>query len=511
MTKTIVRMHFTLWRRAFSLGMVVQMIAFGLYGLGGALGLAIYLALGAPASLYAGIPALGVVMFWLFAGLIPSTEFQLQPEKFAALPIRPEQLRTGMLVATFLQIRSLIALVATLITTTGGLVALWGHPLACALWIVGNLLSFCLAVFGAESLAQSASLAKNRKAKERRGIITSVVVFGVWMAFSVLLNGQLGFDLIEQVARVSAYTPLGGFAFMGPAVAVGNYVGAFIGAAMGTAALWFFWRIWGRSFLKALSEPTAADVSDDAVHTSGSVVIFGQTPTTASALRSRVWRYTRRDTRLTQQAVIMPIVALGFWAIGWVVPDSPMPYFGGVMLAMSAGNLLMNCLGLDGPSNWVNMVTGVNPRSVLRNYAIAYGALAIPLLLPYLVLLWFSNGEDSYFPLVAMALPAAALSNIAAAFVLCVLNPFPTARPGTPAMKDRSQQSGHAFITVFVALGGSALPLVPGIALAYWFFVPGVLVTYATAFGLVFAGYRFASAKLDNRWPEIFTKVKNYV
>ena len=103
MTKTIVRMHFTLWRRAFSLGMVVQMIAFGLYGLGGALGLAIYLALGAPASLYAGIPALGVVMFWLFAGLIPSTEFQLQPEKFAALPIRPEQLRTGMLVVNQLR------------------------------------------------------------------------------------------------------------------------------------------------------------------------------------------------------------------------------------------------------------------------------------------------------------------------------------------------------------------------------------------------------------------------
>ncbi|APT85542.1 hypothetical protein CAQU_11330 [Corynebacterium aquilae DSM 44791] len=498
-----------------NVGAILQLVFFVLYGLGGAvaLGFAIAFMPGENYENLVGVSALGVFTFLLFAGVIPSSEFQIQPEKFAALPVSANDIRTGLAVATFAQVRSALAVLCSVITIVAGSYALFegGDGLWIPVWVIGSLLASVTAILGAEAVAQASNLAKNRKSKERMGLVTSLVIFSAWMAFSVVTNGQVSPDTLSRITRVSLYTPFGAIAGVGPALAGGNVFGALCALLIGGGTLYGLWWLWGRSFVKALSEPTASDVDDSPTRTSDSVLLRGQRPTVAAALRSRIWRYARRDSRMTQTLVAMPIMAVGFLAVGAVMENSPLPYFGAMLLAMAGGNLLMNALGLDGPSNWVNMVCGVNPKVLLKQYGIAYASLALPLLVPYEIVMFFILRDHAFYPYAAVAIPAIAISNLGIAFMLCVFNPFPTAKPGTPAMKDRSQQSGNAFITVFVALGGGAIPLVPGLVLSYWFFVPGMVLAYVLSIVTLVVCYSVATSRLEQRWPDIFAKVQNYV
>ncbi|PRQ11797.1 hypothetical protein C1Y63_03910 [Corynebacterium sp. 13CS0277] len=517
-TRTILALHRRLWRHSMrgATATIVQLVFMLMYSLPIAAGAALYLAvseLAAPEAFIAA-PALGVLMFWLFAGIMPSTEFQIQPEKFATLPISPAALGRGMAVATLLQLRSGIAMLCTLITIIGGSVglALNGQGWWVPAWVLTNVGACGLAILGAEAIAQTANLATNRKSKERRGMIATIAFLGVWFAFSMVTNGNLLGDWVFTFGRYAALTPFGALTGIVPAIIMGQWWLAAGAAIIAVATVVFLWWLWVRSFRTALAEPTANDVDTSARSDSDTILLRGQSATPGGALRSRVWRYARRDTRLSQSLIVMPVLATGFVAMGLVMEDSPMPYVAGFFLAMAVGTLMINALGLDGPANWIHISCGVPPRVLLRNYVVAYSSLMAPLVPVFLLALYFVDPDSQFLPYVVVVMPAMCLSNLAVSVVLCVYNPYPTARPGTPAMKDRSQQSGGAFISAFAGLGGGALPLLPGvIVMVLWNFTAGAVLTLLIGAGLLWGGLRLAGRRLDTHWPEVFAKVNAYV
>ncbi|MGO1599269.1 MAG: hypothetical protein ACTHX0_06495, partial [Brachybacterium sp.] len=537
------KLKWTLWKRSYrkNIGKLIGTIFGVLYALGGMAGL-VFLFLGTTLwtgegetfpLIVRGLGALTVLAWFLIPVLAFGVDDTLDPRAFALFPRTAKELQPGMFAAAALSLPSLFTLLAVAIAT--GFELLWlimfGQG---ALWIVlaalalipANLAAFALCMLLPRAwFAHSASRASSRSGREVSGILGFLVLMAAIYAFSLGAQriSDLNFTLLSQwmprIVEGVAWTPVGALFAVPMDLAEGRVLSALLRAVIGLATIALVWRWWRRSIDVSLTSALTGDASSGDAKVSPLVPRFVR-PGPFGAMLGKSLRYWRRDTRYLAALGIYPVIIVFFAAMGLVLPESR-----GMMLGMAifmcgmSGISLANEIGFDGPSGWVNVVTGMPSRANLLGRIAAQAVLMVPGVIVAMVALPLLYGRTDLVPLAVMGALGAMICGWGISMVVSVLLPYPSSPPGTNPMKDKSASSSNAMIAMTVAMLGVFVPLLPAIGVGIWGAVVGSLplTLLAGALALVagavmfLVGLRIAAVRLDARYPDVFQKVRNHL
>ncbi|MGV0439165.1 hypothetical protein ACUY2L_08340 [Corynebacterium mastitidis] len=303
----VIRLHLTLWRRMVRANPAVLLMMFfvGFYGLIGLASSGFFLYTGAhggPHSYIACVIAAGVLGYITLMALMPSGEQQVSARDFATLPVRPEQVRAGLLGVTFLQSRPVVALLCTVIT---GVILCVAAPSATTAIVALPLLvvSLCTTVLAGDVIARAVGRGSSGS-KDRKAVLSGLAFLLVILAFNLFVNYGEGIPL-DALGAILAWTPLGATGGVIGAVLGGQWGVAAAQAAIALATLVILGWLWLRGVRTDMEEPQmhgAAATRKQKVRKDGdsfpSILLPGLPYTPAAAIFSRAVRYLRRDSRM---------------------------------------------------------------------------------------------------------------------------------------------------------------------------------------------------------------------
>ncbi|GAB3590644.1 hypothetical protein CFAEC_08695 [Corynebacterium faecale] len=526
MTGTLLKLQGTMWKRTVSgnNAAITMIVLVSIYGLIGLLSFMVLLGQGlseGSMGILAGIVASGTIAYAIAAIMWPSGEGQLAPSSFAIMPLAARDILPAMAVATLMQSRGILAVICTVTTAV---VALLIYPpvmipvvwvmLACALvmtLLLGELVS---------SLGSSSS---SRVSRERTSLYASLGFMLVIVAYQ-LMTSQGASTHVDTFGQIVRWTPFASAAGVIEAVAAGHWVMAAVFFVLTGLYLGLGIRLWVTLINRALTAPLdngATSVKERKAHTdprAGRLIpaAFPLTPFWAVYFRSLV--YLVRDSRLLTSLIMFPMLAAIFLVQSFTI-ESFIIYLGLIILAIFGGAVATNDFGYDGPSTWLNIVSGASSRTLLMGRHLAHMTpVTVGVLL--FAILTLVIGEDAYLSLLIIVIAVGVLATTAGiALAATTFNPFATAKPGTSPWGDRSGYSGAAFVSAFATMLLGWIPSLPAIILTIFGYSAGV--TWAVVLGQLLAlalpgafyalMIRLCSRRVDAGMPEIFNKVKSHV
>ncbi|MCK7638347.1 hypothetical protein [Corynebacterium pygosceleis] len=524
MTRTLIQLHRTLRKRSLKAqpSQWFMIIFIWVYGVIGALslgGMTLNEQLTGNQSALSLSLGVGVLAYWVLAFIYPSSENQLTPGWFAPLPVAARELLPGFILAAFLQSRGYLAVLNSVITFGFGTVGLvlTGHAWVVPFWLLAVVAALALSICGAEAWIVFGVLSGGRSRREKLSMAGGVVFILVIIGFNMVVNSAIGVDT-ARVTRILGYTPFGGAGGAAGSLADGAWATAAVQAVIGVVLLPVLWGAWHRALTRSFTQVTETG-SGSRTRQRGRLMLRGVPATVGGALYSRALLYWVRDSRLLYSLISLPLFSMFFLVLGETSEDSRMEWLGAYMMAAAATQYVANAYGYDGPANWVHMAAGVPARTMVRARAAVAATVSVPTVVLYDTALGVISGFSPLWLLTTVVTVGAVPAALGFGSLLSVFNPFPTARPGTNPMKDRSGYSGAAFIAAFGGLLGIWLPLVPGIIMmvsgrgegvASPLFLGGIAWIVVVTVVVYVVGTGVATRKLDRSWPEIFTKVRSY-
>ncbi|WP_164470341.1 hypothetical protein [Corynebacterium pseudopelargi] len=509
--KALLSAQFTLWKRLIKAQKTTlfQVILIPLYTVGAAVGLAFVLAFGENSPLVL-VSSVGVLVLWMFQYTAPSPEHQIDLEKCIALPLDPRRIRPAMVAVEMIQSRGFVAILCSIITAIGGSIGLAGNGVAIVVYVLGIVVSFATAIVGTAAIRTLVSSGSERS-RTMRGL-GGVIVFLI-AYFIVIANGDVTQLKLDQYL---AWTPFGAAVAPTQYLVQGNPVLALLSALLALAYLAIAWWLLLKGLRRELSE---ISVSAGAASKSSSAQLLVPPLrfTAFGALLSRQLRYLKRDSRMVIVLTTMLIMITGFFVFG-VISEGGMHWVAAYLVIMMPTQGA-NLFGYNGPANNTVMVTPTKPSLQLKAETMVFGMLSMLLAAGYLLALGVVESFDAVWLVVAVTVICGVVCSMMISAVLSAYNPYPTSKPGTAMMKDRSGQNSNAFIGSLVCLAG-VVPLIgPGFALmlyavnndALGLGIGGALLSVVmSAVGYV-VGTNAASKKADSSMPEIYSQVRNWV
>jgi len=537
------RLKWTLWKRSYrkNVGKIIGTSIGVLYSLGG-LAMLVFLFLGTTLwagegelfpQIVRGLGAMTVLLWFLIPVLAFGIDDTLDPRSFALFPRTAKELQPGMFAAAALSLPSIFTLLALAIASAFELLwlVLFGQGTG---WVVlgalalipANLAGYALCLLLPRAwFAHSAARASSRKGRELGGIFGFLAMFVAIYAFSLSAQRVEDLDMFwvrEQLplaTEVLAWTPLGALFSVPMDLSEGRVLTALLRALIGAATIVVVWLWWRRSIDLSMTSALTGDASSGQAKVSPLVPRFVPAGP-FGAVMGRALRYWRRDTRYLAALGIYPVVIVFFVAMGFMVPESrPMMLGMAVFMCAMTGLSISNEFGFDGPSGWVNIVTGVPARANLLGRIAAMAVLMVPAVVVITVALPLLYGLPALIPMTLLGSLGAMISGWGTSMVVGVLLPYPSSPPGTNPMKDKSASSSNAMLSMAISMVAVFVPMLPPLGLGIWGAVTGslVLVSIAGVLALVIGvavmlvGLRIASVRLDARYPDIFQKVRDHL
>lgn len=534
MTGLLVRLHRTLRKRTIRENpsatiVAVLMYIYGFIGVLSLTGTVLFAAEDTRGVSLAGMAGIGTLAFVMAAMIIPSGENALRPATFAALPISSRDLMPALGWASVLNSRGILAILCSLATAVIGAVVIGG---AAGLgWALAWLPAIIVAAFTTLLIAEVAvamGAGGGRARKEYANILGTVLLVALIMGFNMVSNLGLGSIPLDRIGNVLSWTP---FAAAPGAVASamagqwwavsGQLLLATVTVVGGT---WLWMSLVTRQMETPLdslgggvgSKKKKQRLDTEKIGIPVLLPVLRNSP--AAMIYSRAVRYMRRDSRMLGTLITYPLLGLFFIGQGIFV-EPFMLYFGVVMVALLGGVLGANDFGYDGPASWTHLATGVSIRIlVLARHAASMTPMAVTLVVLG-GLSFFVTDDPGVLALVLTVAVGMFLTSSALALILTTFNPYPTSRPGTNPWSDKSGYSGAAFLSAFAMMFLGWVPSLPGIALVSFGYQAGItgLLVLGIVLALGVPAVIYAAAgmisvrRVENRFPEIFNKVKSWV
>ncbi|WP_343245989.1 transporter [Streptomyces sp. SID5785] len=457
--------------------------------------------------------ALGWAVFPLF---FPSGDETLDPTRLVMLPLRPDPLVRGLLVASLVGIGPLF----TLCLTAGSAYAV-GHGAASALVA---LAAVPLAVLVCVALARAVAAANTRLLTSRKGrdlaVLSGLVIaIGAQLVnFGAQRLGRAGgLGALDPTADVLRWVP--------PASAIGSVEAAGRGAygtaaaqlALTAAALAALVTVWRRALTRLMTSPDgstlqAAEPTRRGRRTGSGPRLLpaGRTGT----VMERSLRYVWRDPK-TKAAWITSL------AIGLIVPVlNAVQGTGSAYFACFASGMLgiqmYNQFGQDTSAFWTVALTIASPRDAyaeLRARALALLVITLPYATLVTALTTALLGAWRDLPEV-LGLSFALLGAMLATGAWTSAR-FPYSIPQEGYKNVAPGQAGLAWISIFGGMVAAAVLCAPVLALTIALHATGhpgltwLLLPVGAAYGAVVTllGLRLAAPRTAARLPEILTAV----
>lgn len=461
-----------------------------------------------------------IVGGWWIGAVIVGADDTLAPERFALLPVTAGRLLPGLVIAggtTIGGIGTAIALLAMLVGWSA-------EPLALVSAVLLLPLALATCVLGARTVE---GLLSGWLARRRTRDL--VVTFGVLVVAcsGLLLNllvsalSSLGSPgaMIDAVARVLAWTPLGAVFGVPAGFAAGDPAVALLRLLVAVATVVVLWVVSERSLAARLVAPA---VRSGGGRVGSGALLDRMLPGTAvGAIAARSLRYTRRDPRHLVNAVmllLLPAVMLGVFAMNGPIVEGGVPP---VFVLVPAINALLICtivqmgLAYDNDTIALHIVAGVRGRDDRLGRLLGVGAFALPITALLCVLVCAFVGRWDLLPAsLGAALGASLVAAGAAAMVGAFLSgraPAPGANPLGKGSSGGVQSLLAMLIVLPVTLVGGAPAIGFAIAALWspalgWASLACALIAGGAA---VWAGAVLGGRILDRRWPEVLAEVSS--
>lgn len=459
--------------------------------------------------------SIGILVLWFFHYTLPAPEHQIDVERFISLPLSGTKLRPAMITIEILQSRGIASVLCSLITAVGGSLALSrnGDPALIPVYLVGIIVSWATAIIGAAAI-RTVAAAGSERSKQFRSVIGMMLGMGVYFAFISNANPQT----FTHVLTVLGWTPFGAAVAPAQMLHSGDTAQAIATGVLAVVYLLGAWKVVQIGLDRELTEVAPA-ASARTGRPATSLLLPGLTYNQFGGLFSRTVRYIKRDSRMLVGNLIIVTMALGFLLYGHF-SDTGMQWLSLYFIAMIPLNGA-NTLGYDGPGSWTVMVTPTSPGKQLAVETLAYGVLALPPTLLLLVVLGFFENFSGIWLSASIAMMCAIVSAFALAMVLSAFNPYPTSKPGTNPMKDRSANNSNALVTSLLILLGFIPFIGPPLGMMLYavntagvlspLFFAGVALGVSIATLLCFFGWRVSTKRVNSTMPEIYAKVGKWI
>ncbi|AZA14055.1 hypothetical protein ACFPVT_08000 [Corynebacterium choanae] len=463
--------------------------------------------------------AIGVVAYWMLAMMFPSGEQQITPAWFSTMPLRPAQILPGMAVAGLLQTRGLLVVINSIITGvfTGVALADAGQLWLLGPYIVALVIAALLCVVGSEVLTSIgyAQAHASRRMKDIKIAGSTVMMVIAVIAFNMVVNGNLGrySDVVDQIL---VWSPMGAPGGMVAALGEGNLFVAAIRLCIAVVLLPLGVLWWRRNVMLGMKLGLAHQVASLGDTRGFALAKIPRNPILLQAWRTLV--YYRRDIRQFISLITMPLFVVVFTFLGVINDSQPFLWYGGPVVVLFATSILANHLGVDGPANWIHLVSNVRARDVQLGKAAAIALISVPQMLFVTLLTGIIRDFNDNWAIINITFWCALVLGIGLGLLLAVRLPYATARPGTNPYSDKSQYGSSAFVSSLLAIVVVWLPLLPGIVAmivgvkmeSSGWIIGGVIWELAIAIGVTWLLVRYSIRYLDKHWVQIFAKVRTY-
>ncbi|MFJ9181081.1 transporter [Streptomyces sp. NPDC102360] len=455
--------------------------------------------------------ALGWAVLPLF---FPSGDETLDPTRLAMLPLRPDPLVRGLLVASLVGIGPLF----TLCLAFGAAYAVAHGAAATAVAVLAVPLTVLTCVALARTVAAAnIRLLTSRKGRDLAVLSGLVIAVGVQLVnFGVQRLGAAGgVDALDPVAKVLGWIPPASAIAAVDAASRASYGPALAQLALCAAALLLLLTLWRRALTRLMTAPDgstieAASPGRRRTRTGPRLLPEGRTGT----VMERSLRYVWRDPK-TKAAWVTSL------AIGLIVPVfNALQGTGTVYFACFASGMLgiqmYNQFGQDTSAFWMVAMTIASPKDAyVELRARAYALLLITLPYATLVTVITTAMLDSWpdFPEV-LGLSYALLGAMLATGAWTSAR-FPYSIPQEGYKNVAPGQAGLAWISIFGGMVAAALLCTPVLALTItlhatdsaswtWILLP---IGAAYGAGATVLGLRLAAPRTADRLPEILLAV----
>ncbi|MFJ9035155.1 transporter [Streptomyces sp. NPDC102406] len=464
-------------------------------------------------TLLTALLALGWAVLPLF---FPSGDETLDPTRLVMLPLRPDPLVRGLLVASLVGIGPLF----TLTLVVGAAYATARGPAAAAVAVLAVPLALLTCVALARAVAAAnIRLLTSRKGRDLAVLSGLVVAIGAQLVnFGVQRLGAAGgVGALDPVADVLRWIPPASAIGAVDAAGDGAYGTAVARLALSVAGLVFLLTTWRRALTHLMTSPDGSTIQaaepgrrSRRGDPGRRLLPDGRTGT----VMGRTLRYVWRDPK-TKAAWVTSL------AIGLIVPVlNALQGTGSVYFACFAAGMLgiqmYNQFGQDTSAFWIVAMTISSPRDAyLEMRARALALLLITL--PYATLVtvvttamlgaWadFAEVLGLSFALLGAMLATGAWSSAR----------FPYSIPQEGYKNVVPGQAGLAWISIFGGMVAAALLCAPVLALTITLHAQGAdswswtLLPIGAAYGAAatLLGLRLAAPRTADRLPEILTAV----
>ncbi len=467
--------------------------------------------LGAPLAVLAG--AALVVGLTAIAVLVGTSD-PLAPERFSLLPLRPHELRRGLLAAQLLDAWGIVAVLGAVIglivwstSPPAFVAALVALPVAVATTL---LITRVVADLVARQLA-------SKRARDAMAVLLLVAIAGLAfgmqaIAVGVRAVGDLG-AAIDGAARVVSWSPLGAVFDLPRAVAEGSWLEAAAKLGIAIATVVLCWWGWGRLLEERLTNPIVLR-GGGRVREGGLLDrLLPATPVGAIAARSI--RYRRRDVRhlMNVIAVLMvPAIVGGLQLLGDEVPREPFAMLP-LLMGIIAASMLQIDVAYDNSAFAWHLLTGVSGAQDRAGRLLGTGAVYLPAIAVTAVVCTWATGRWELLP-ASLGVGLGSFGLLSGVMLwLGAYLPGEAPPPGANPLGRGSSggvQSLAGVAVAFPVLIVVGSPFVGPALSAYWMpWLGWVSLAVALALGALSAwfGIRVGGAALDRRGPEVLAQV----
>lgn len=450
-----------------------------------------------------------IVLGFIILPLIFGVDDTMDPRRFAMFGLPDRSLALGLAVAAVIGVPALvlaIVLLGTVVTWSRGV----GETL---LAIIAAALAFVMCVLLARVSTGIASLLlATRRARELSGVLGLLLIVMASPLIVVLVSVDWetsGAQVMESLAGVLGWTPLGAvFAVPGDAAA-GAWGAAILKLLISAATVVIIWFSWQALVAKMLVTP-GREASAKTYRGLGWFDRLPQGP--AGAIAARSFTYWFRDARYWVSLVIVPIAPVIV-----IVPLSlagiPNLYLGLIpvpLMCLLLGWTLHNDTAYDSTAIWLHVVSGV------RGVADRIGRL-VPVLIAGVLVIGlgsavtvFALNDWRLLPSILGVSTALLLAGLGVGSITSARFPYPAVKPGdSPFQQPQSTGTITAVVQSITMLGTLIVALPAMVFGALGIFVDPAwhAASFASGVGLgiivLVAGIWAGGRVFERRGPEM--------
>jgi ABC-2 type transport system permease protein len=406
-----------------------------------------------------------VVVGFVVFPLVFGVDDTMDPRRFALFGIPDRTLAFGLAMAALIGVPAIvlgIVLIGTVVTWSRGV----GETL---LAVLGAALAFATCLLLARVATSTASLLlATRRARELSGVLGLLLIVALSPVIVLLLSidwRESGAQVLEGIADVLSWTPLGA-AFAAPAdAAVGAWGPALLKLLIAVATLGVVWFAWQRLVAVMLVTPGR----EGSAKSYRGLGWFDRLPhTPAGTIAARSLTYWVRDARYWVSFIMIPIVpVLVMVPLG--IAGVPLQYLALIpvpLMALFLGWGLHNDTAYDSTAIWLHVVSGV------RGTADRFGRI-VPVLVAGVFVIGLGSAITALvlddwlmLPSVIGVSTALLFAGLGVGAISSARFPYPAVKPGDSPFQAPQSTGTVTALVQSITMFGSLLIAAPAIGFA---------------------------------------------